>query len=391
MLYYAVMYCVIGLYCAIDVKKDEATGGRYIGLMAIIIIFVGYRYNIGYDWLAYELLFETTNEDFSWTQYEYGATTLQVEPLFYGFVLFLRWIGVDFQHFLMIISIINIYVIHRAVEKVSGRYIPLFWLIYSIVALLAIQFNIIRQALASSFVILAILAAHDRKIIRALIMMMVASGIHISTLIFVPFIFFGFRRLPLVVIAVGGAVSLAALFAENAIGQILGLVSGFLPSMFSQKAAGYSDALGGGGSGLSPLVLLLILGHFVVAIIVRKSDYDRWDRLAFNLSLLMLVCHTAFYNFPSLWNRSLAVAIVFQVPIVLRDVHRMFGFGVIRLASVAVFGVSIAMLYPLVTRPENIAFVPYHNYLQYLLFDDPGDGRQRSEYAIRQAEQLQTR
>lgn len=64
----------------------------------------------------------------------------------------------------------------------------------------------------------------------------------------------------------------------------------------------------------------------------------------------------------------------------------MFGFGAIRLASVTMFAVSLAMLYPLVTRPENIAFVPYHNYLQYVLFDDPGDGRARSEYAIRAAQ-----
>lgn len=388
MLYYAVMYCIIGLYCAFDVRKNGQQGHGYYSLLAIIVIFVGYRYNIGYDWLAYELLFDTTNSNFSWNQYSWGATTLQVEPLFYGLVLLCRWVGVDFQHFLMLISIINLVVIHRAVQRIDGRYIPLFWLVYFIVAMVGIQFNIIRQALASSFVILALLAAHDRKMIRAIVLVAVGISIHISTFAFVPFVFFGFRRLPLFPVAVVGIVSLGAFFAENAIGQILGFLSAYLPSMFSEKAEGYSNFLSGDNTGISPLSLLLIFGHAAAAIVVRKSDRDRWDHLAFNMSLLMLVCHIAFYNFPSMWLRFLAVAVVFQVPVVLRDVQRMFGFGAIRLASAATFAVSLAMLYPLVTRPENIAFVPYHNYLQYVLFNDPGDGRQRSEYAIRRAESL---
>ena len=386
MLYYAIMYCILGLYCAFDVSKEEKNNLKYYSLLAIIVLFVGYRYEIGYDWLAYEMLFDTTNSDFSWKQYGWGMVTLQVEPLFYGIVLFCRWIGLDFQHFLMLISLVNLVVIHKAVQRISGKYIPLFWLIYFIIAMIGIQFNIIRQALASSFVILALLSAYDQKMTRSIVLIALGMALHVSSVIFVPFLFFGFRRLPLVPIVVVGVASLAAFFTENTIGEILGFLSAYLPSMFSQKAEGYSNFLSGADAGISPLSVLLIVGHIAAAIIVRKSDRDRWDQLAFNLSMLMLVCHIAFYNFPSTWLRCLAVAVVFQVPIVLRDVHRMFGFGAIRLASVGIFAVSLAMLYPLVTRPENIAFVPYHNYLQYVFFDDPGDGRQRSEYAIRRAQ-----
>src|SRR5262249_16055877 len=68
------------------------------------------------------------------------------------------------------------------------------WLVYFCLAAIAIQMNIMRQALASSFVLLGLLYVARRRMAVAAASMLVGAAIHVSIVIFWPLCLIGIRR-----------------------------------------------------------------------------------------------------------------------------------------------------------------------------------------------------
>ena len=157
----------------------------YIVLMSLILAFVcGFRYkfitgdlhkyyytflNSGtYGWLSEELLAEGRNSGF-----------------FVFNKLLFHLTGGNFQAFLVIISVI----IHLVLAYVIYRYSPTPWmsfLVWHCMGLYIFGFSAIKQALAMSFVMLAFVAATERKLWGFLIAMALAGSIHMPALVFLP-------------------------------------------------------------------------------------------------------------------------------------------------------------------------------------------------------------
>ena len=157
----------------------------YIALMAMICIFVcGFRY----QFLTGDLHKYYWNY-FNCGNYDWFSAELWAEGRNSGFFMFNKLInllsGGDFQTLLVIIALI----IHLVLAYVIYRYSPAPWmsfLVWHCMSFYIFGFSSIKQALAMAFIMLAFIAATNRKLLGFLIAMALAGSIHMPALVFLP-------------------------------------------------------------------------------------------------------------------------------------------------------------------------------------------------------------
>lgn len=91
-------------------------------------------------------------------------------------------IGRTFFSYLFCIQLFTVIPLYLAALKGLDRYAPFAVLIYCI-AFYPMSFNMMRQMIAMSFLLLAFIEANDRRLIRFLIFVLVATGFHESALL----------------------------------------------------------------------------------------------------------------------------------------------------------------------------------------------------------------
>ena len=157
----------------------------YIALMAMICTFVcGFRY----QFLTGDLHKYYWNY-FNYGSYDWFSAELWAEGRNFGFYYFNKIIytlfGEEQQALLFCIALI----IHVVLAIVIYRYSPAPWmsfLVWHCMAFYIFGFSAIKQALAMAFVMLAFVAATERKLLGYLVAMALAGSIHMPALVFLP-------------------------------------------------------------------------------------------------------------------------------------------------------------------------------------------------------------
>ena len=370
--------------------KNENSKIVILTIFILILIFTGLRFEIGYDWLSYEEFFKLVPSQINIDYYYNGYLNLEVEISYYILNNFIKTLGGNFESLLFIIALFNISVIHYAFKKIYNKSYAFSWLMYFTIALVPIQFNILRQSIAASFVILSLILILENKKLMSFVMFFIGCTFQISVLMLAVIVLTRNIIVTKSILIVFIAVCLL-LFSLNLfiIDDSIYIVSNFLPGFFSDKAASYADSLASNDTGgASIFALLLVVLYFMLLYLFYPHRKEKIINVAFNITLLMIFCHLAFSQFPSIWNRTMAVSLVFQLPCawsIINRHYKNFTLGVINF-SITVSCIIVTQWQ--LSRPENIPFVPYHSLLQVWAFNDFGDGRARSIYAIRRSEEL---
>lgn len=358
--------------------------------LIVLVVFVGLRYQLGYDWIAYERLFEFTTGRFSLQEYYLSRSVLSTEPLFYLLNIVIRDMGGSFEILLLVLAIFNLSVIDNMSSRIAPGSQPFVWLFYFCLAILAVQFNILRQAVASSFVILCLLNLAEGRPPRAAIYFTLGLGFHVSILMFLPVIL-AFRFVPKYRTVATIIIALFALFASGAFigGTLISAAGGVLPSFVGSKVDNYTDSFAGGGlSGVSPLSLILVFTYLLYLRIMVPRNKDSYTNIAVNLTLLVLFAHLGVSQFPSLWNRVMCVSLPWQLAALWRTGYFReitdSGHRNVALAGAGVLAIAV-MAYQL-GRPQSVPFIPYHSAIQAWVFHDEGNGRVKALYTIEQAQ-----
>jgi hypothetical protein len=280
-------------------------------------------------------------------------------------------------------------VIDRMCDRIMKGSQPFVWLVYFCAAMMAVQFNIIRQAAASSFVILSLLAMMRGQYLRAAVLFAVAPFIHVTVLMFLPvYALYAFRpRWIMIFIPVGLGL---LLFASGVFigGDLITRVGSLLPEFIGSKADNYvwGFASGTALSSISPLAVVLVCVYCGMLVEFMRFRDDPPIRIAIYLTTLALFAHTALGAFPSVWNRILCVSMPWQLACLWRTgiFHTMKpGFRVATLTSIAVAGTGVLTFQ--LSRPESVPFVPYRSLAQVWVTGQEGDGRARALDTIRAA------
>src|SRR5262249_34191266 len=100
--------------------------------------FIAFRYQLGYDWLAYEKFFEEVPT--FWDRgdivpyYYYGSAdsslSLQVEPIFLWLNMAVKSLGGTAEVLFALIAVFNVWVIHLVCRSVAPGSVAFVWLVY---------------------------------------------------------------------------------------------------------------------------------------------------------------------------------------------------------------------------------------------------------------------
>ena len=253
---------------AYNVRGKRFFAGKYLhlhvfpGAVLVLTVLGGFRYAIGTDYLSYEKIFDdyvmhgTTNGHF-------------IEPLYCFCMSLVSFLGLRFSAFIFVIQAlingITFWAIWR-MKKETGLWFP--WAIFSFRYYL-LGYNMVRQAIALAFVLLA-LTYFSKSISKFLLCTVVAMGFHLTAFIALPLavcrVFYGGKR----------QTACYALILGGGTAMILGrtVLIRFLEALFPAIGyAAYLAAAQGGGSFAGYLfVVMPPLGAVVFAVHKIRKD-----------------------------------------------------------------------------------------------------------------------
>jgi hypothetical protein len=343
--------------------------------------FAALRYQTGYDWITYEDYFDSTTDLATALYRGIPHQYTPMEPLFYGLNMLIKSLGGSLVLVFAIAAIFNCGVIHAVTGRISdGR--CLMWTLYFALAFPIAQLSIIRQSLAASFVLIALLLAAQRAFAFSLLILLIGAGFHASALIYLPIVFLPKLRPKPGLIILAAVFGICLLLADvRLINPAIDLATRLFPQWLAKLRFYYQTD----PPNISLGVAALILWHCGILGLILKSTSDPerscpYIGVALWLTLWVLGAHIYLAGFPNLWNRVMCVALPWQVAALwrLNVVRRLTGAA--KLGLVAVLGAAgLAGLIYTLQKSESAPLVPYHSLVQLWLYGDPGDGRRRSE------------
>ena len=179
-----IILSLIAILCTYFESKGKLRNGMLLGFVILSAI-LGLRFEYGNDYISYSQKFLAYGlERFKFSDLTDGTIS---DPFWY--LLNRLFYPFGFQTMVMFLTIVGstaYYKLVRTLPKdlwVFGLFIYFFTNSF-----LPIQLSMLRQTLAMSLVIIAVLSILEKKYIYPLVLLVLASGIHSSAMICVPFI-----------------------------------------------------------------------------------------------------------------------------------------------------------------------------------------------------------
>ncbi len=232
-IYYTIILALTGLgfLCTGRNQKKRASGAYLAVAFLILVGFASFRYAIGFDYFAYQMIYDMVN---GWRfadifHYYWG------EPLFFVVCKFFCLAGCTYPVFL---AGINLFLFFAAMRFIY-RYSKIPWLsvyLYITLQFLAYDMNLLRQSIAISFFLFAYPYLMERKPVHYTILILVGGLFHNSLFFVYPLYFL----LPLKLTKK----AVAGLFALTIAGYVLfdplfSLLQPFLPLKYANYEGTY--------------------------------------------------------------------------------------------------------------------------------------------------------
>jgi len=384
MLAYIAVLAALFLLSLAEVRYPGRAKLLGIAAATIVALFAGLRYQTGYDWPAYEKFFNDTQPLGQLLCGPPAAVHLLVEPLYMWLNVIVKSLGGNSSWLFFIIAIFNTYALQFVLSRISKRQSAI-WLVYFGIIFLLAQMAVLRQAIGSSFVLLGLLMAVQRRPWRGLVSVAVGAGFQVSTAFFAPFVFLGrFRPHPAfaaIVVAAGAAI---AGLHINIFGEVVSIALRYAPTWIKAKLLYYQNVP------IYPIsigALGLIAAHSVALIALYRlpNQDERRDpvvTIAIWLTLLLLAAHLYLFGFASVWNRVMLVTVPWELAAILRlDAVEGLGFRWRTGVVVVLLAFSGGSLVYQLAKPDYLPYKPYHSIIQVWLGDE-GDGMARATLAI---------
>ncbi|HEY9058384.1 MAG TPA: EpsG family protein [Aurantimonas sp.] len=383
---YLTIAATLTIFAILTVWRKEWATWAGIAASVTLIAFAGFRYRTGYDWPAYEMIFAAVPELTGAVCDGIPRMDVLVEPLFLWLNIAIKTFGGGIETMIFVVAMINIAMVHVVVSRIS-KSMAIVWLVYFGLIFLVAQMAVLRQALASSFALLALLLAVEKRPVSSVLSMIASTGFHITGAFFAPLLVLRRWRpvwwLPAAVIGVG---VLAAISGVSVAQTVIAAVSPMMPDWIAFKltfyAATKSAPISIGTAGLIGFHIV-VLGVLYVAP-TQKERHDPFVVMGIWVTIWVLVAHLFVSEMPIFWNRIMMVSIPWQIAAVYRlDAVRMAPLWLRggSVAGLAVFSAS-ALVYTL-SAPSSAPYLPYQTVFED--HADPSDARlkdalSKSEY-----------
>lgn len=381
MLLYFVILTVLAMFSIICLFAPRVCRSAGLFCALALILFAGLRFETGYDWDAYGDFLNYLGS--FWTLACQGYDKLPIDAEFLYLVLnqVVVQLGGSFSHLVFVVSAFSILSMSFVVQKISLSF-PQVATCYFGICFLMGQFVMLRQALASGFVLLGLYFLGLNRLLCALLLMMVAVGFHVSALLYLPIFFLVYITPSVGVICVFIFIGLfLVLFRVPMYFYIVKFFIEVMPDWIAYKLHFYlripQSEISIGSFGILSL-MVVILG----LLLIKSDETERASRI-FRIGVwvgFIQVCfHLYFFGMPMFWSRIILVSL----PITLATI---FGLAWYRvkperdklLIYLVALGISASSLFYFLNRPAALPFLPYfshvHSFLGY-----KSDGKLRLE------------
>ena len=266
-----------------------------------LIVFAGLRYRTGWDWLAYEQYFIEMHGIMEMIEKGAPETALSVEPFFMAFTTILKTFSDDFVFIFLCIAIFSISTIWYVTHEISKRSAAV-WIGYFGIAFLVGQMTLMRQAIASSFVLLAILMTINRKKFVQYLFIIFAMGFQVSSIFYFPILFLCRTRPPAIFaiafVSIGIILLSNSITLENYVFRAASFIS---PEWIGSKLAFAKSIDGPVSMGAAGLIFLQII--FLSCFYLLPNKEEKRNSIiivAIWLTMMLLMAHLYLFGYPDL-------------------------------------------------------------------------------------------
>ncbi|GEM_PF-365849 len=265
--------------------------GTYIWLLLIVfipVIILGFRYGIGTDYFNYHDYYDRARS--------LGlASIMQTEPLFLLVSYLGSLIAQDYYGMLLIVAFLTMYLMVLGLNRFRDDFsLPMAMLVY-LALLYGPSFNIIRQTLAVSVIMLAFRYLEKRRFYAYAITVLVATLFHTSAIICLPLYFINVpkaaalsRTKKLIIVAVILALPFMYLMTTT----ILSHISYFAGYFKVYDFFNYTPRWG---------ALLVQVPVLIPVLFLRKQLAERHEIYDFYIFLFLLEFVAIYYGFYMIW------------------------------------------------------------------------------------------
>lgn len=388
--YLAVIAFLTILACYEHLNGEKSKPVFYIATITMIL-FIGTRYETGFDWVEYEK-FYTYVSPIGDTSGIYVPPEVAMEPGFQLILSILKSFGLSFQAVIFIISTFSIGVVAWVANRYSPRpVLVLVW--YFGFSALPAQMAAIRQGLSFSVVLISLLLMQDSKKFGAVLTAAIACTVHVFSVAVAPLIFLKSWQPRTIYVLLFAMVGTAASFSSIDVLDVvatgaLGLLGA--GNLLADKLNIYN---GGAGTTVSPTGLLLTVWDILFLYLVekRRSAITDQDRIIVNFAvkcaLFSVFAHSFLATFPAIWNRVSYISMLMEMIVLTRLYDGVIVDAVKRQMTIlSLSATSAAVLLYGLSAPSALPYLPYQSQLAVWATGDQGDGRLRYTYAMQQAE-----
>lgn len=323
-----------------------------------LLLFAGLRLNVGFDYDNYKIVF---------TDISYNAEYF-IEPVFLLFTRIFQTITFDYNAYLFVIALISLSLKFRFLYKYSVLPLVAVLLYYSRIYL-GSDFGQIRQGIALGVILLTFPYLVKKKFYKFCILVILATLIHVSAILFFPIYFIVHKVYSKKIIFVSIIVGLVASLIDMK-PILLESFSSILPAGLAFKLFIYATTEENIGLTFSVFFRLFIIIYTVFFFWDKIENYQNF-KIAFNIYYIGFLFYLVFNSLPQLGGRG---SIYFQqfelilLPfLIYYNKNKIMKFGIFMfLLFYSFWGVRTILDSATIETPYF--FEPYENVLNNILY-----------------------
>lgn len=349
---------------------------RYSDLAALaaFIMIAGLRYQTGYDWLVYENYFHAVED----SNYCYFGPPM--EPLFWGLNVLVSLLGGDIQTLFFVVASFNGMILYIFCRRFAAPFACVAAICFCWIYL-PLHMAALRQSIAVSLFLLAILTAHSRQFTKAAASAVAAVSFQVTAVLYSPILWqrpwlWVWKRMVYVV----ALCFLCAFVIKSPAQAILTMIAQADITYLSGKVDDYLLQVACYSWRKSEIAYFIFNGALLL-LLRKETIKDPVNCLLLSPLLFTFAAQTVFHDFPVLWSRLQMLAIPCGAVFFARLIsNRMLPTAYRNMLLIACICFSALVLGYRLDRPLMQPYFPYQNILSsYFKQYSEDDGRLRTE------------
>ncbi|WP_247255396.1 EpsG family protein [Pseudomonas moorei] len=363
---YNLVYFVVWLLAILSLKRNNHSSLWLYCFQALVLaLFVGLKFQTGYDWPIYEAHYAAVQggEEF-YLDFEFGYELL---------VQFFTSIGLTFEQFSAVISMLEVAFIAFAVRRFFPRYcLIVLAVMYSVPDFYLIPtFSLLRQGLAVSIFLIGVYKFFSAKKIAGAVFFAIACSLHYSVvggvlLLALLYIFPLNRRAFLLVFVASLALYVSSFDIIRGFVEILLVyVNPKYMIYLDRDVFNASFAYRAAFSVISLVFFVCIYGAWLKGESFSVVGVDeRGDLRIYRLAMLGLLIPLIIFGFPTLSTRYQFFFAIFLVGCALEALQYLtYASRIVVVLLIA--AIAYLPFYRFLSSPLSIVYVPYQSQLFY--------------------------